>query len=106
MPGRILHDQKRVLRVGDVIVAALADRNTLKQIVATEQRLTELHQVGFALQLDAELPAHGTAAAIAADEVVRAQRHITLFGLELCAHRAGVLLEGYELATVTHIDRR
>ena len=47
------------MRVGNVIVPPLADRNALKQIVASIQGLPELHQVGFALQLDAELPAHG-----------------------------------------------
>jgi len=58
------------LRVGDVIVAALADGNTLEQVVASIERLTELEDVAFARELDAELPADGAGAAVAADQVL------------------------------------
>ena len=73
MLGRILHDQERRLCVGDVIVPPLADRDALEQIVAAEQRLAELHQIGFALQFDAELAAHRAGAAVAAGEIKRAE---------------------------------
>ena len=46
------------MRVGDVIVPPFADRDALEQIVAAIQRLPQLQQIGFALQLDAELTAH------------------------------------------------
>ena len=44
----VLHDQERVVRVGDVVVPALADRNALEQIVAAVQSLPQLQQIGFA----------------------------------------------------------
>jgi hypothetical protein len=40
-------------------MSSLADRNAIEEVVAAIQRLPELHQVRFTLQLDAELPAHG-----------------------------------------------
>ena len=48
--GRILHDQEASMRVGDVIVPPLADRDALEQIVAAIQRLPQLQQIGVALQ--------------------------------------------------------
>ena len=56
------------MRIGDVIVPALADRDALEQVVAAIERLPQLQQIGFALQLDAELAAHIARAAVAADE--------------------------------------
>ena len=71
------------MRVGDVVVPPLADRNALEQIVAAIQRLAQLQQIGFALQLDAELPAHRAGAAVAADEIERAQlRRRAIAGLD------------------------
>ncbi len=61
------------MRVGNVVVPPLADRNALEQIVAAVQRLPQLQQIGVALQLDAELTAHVAGAAVAADEILRAQ---------------------------------
>ena len=61
------------MRVGDVIVPAFADRDALKQIVATIQSLPQLQQIGFALQLDAELAAHIARSAVAADEILGAE---------------------------------
>ncbi len=46
------------MRVGDVIVPPLADRDALVKIVATIKRLPQLHDVGVALQIDTELAAH------------------------------------------------
>ena len=59
--------------VGDVVVAALADRDPLEQVVAAKQRLAQREQ-RLAAQLDAETGAHRAVAAVAADEVVAAQQ--------------------------------
>ena len=56
--------------VGHVIVPALADRDALVEVVAAVERLAQLQQVAFAAELDAELLAHGAAAAVAADQIV------------------------------------
>ena len=71
MAGRILHDQKRRMRVGNVVVPPLADRNELEQIVSAVQGLAQLQQIGFALQLDADLAAHIARPAVAADALPR-----------------------------------
>ena len=68
----VLHDQLRRLRVGDVIVPPLADRDALVQVVAAIERLAQLQQVAFAGKLDAELLAHDAGAAVAADQIFRA----------------------------------
>src|SRR5712692_1255218 len=75
---RVLHYEKSVVAVGDVIVAplagAVADGDALEQLVAAIQRLAQLEYVVFAAQLDAELLAHGAPAAVAAHHVRRADR--------------------------------
>ena len=50
VPGVVLHDELRRLRVGDVIVAALADRDALEEVVAAVERLAKLQDVAFALR--------------------------------------------------------
>ena len=45
MPGGVLHDQEGRVVVGDVVVAALADRDALEQVVAVIQRLAQLQQI-------------------------------------------------------------
>ena len=72
VPGVVLQDELRRLRVDDVIVAALADRDALEQLVAAVERLAKLQDVAFALQRDAELLAHGAGAAVAAGQILRA----------------------------------
>ena len=84
----------------------LADRNAVEQVVAFVKRLTELLQVGVALQLDTELAANEAGAAIAADQIVRADFVDGTAALDARAHAAGVLLGAHELAAVTHVDRR
>ena len=58
VPGVVLQDELRRLGVDDVIVAALADRDAVEQLVAAVERLAKLQDVAFALQGDAELLAH------------------------------------------------
>ena len=72
MPGRVLDDEKAPLGVGHVIVAALADRDAFVEVLAVIQRLAQLLDIGLAVELDAELPAHQAAAAVAPHHVRRA----------------------------------
>ena len=72
--GRILDDQLLPSVIGDVIVTPLADRDALVEVLAIVQRLAKLQDVGLAVELDAELPAHRARAAVAADQVLRRDR--------------------------------
>src|SRR5665213_2239657 len=74
MPCAVLHDDLRRLVVDHVIVAALADRDALEQVLAVKESLPELQDVAFALQTEAELLSHGAGAAIAADQKFRGDR--------------------------------
>jgi len=104
MPGRVLHDELGRMVVGDVIVAALADRDALEQLFAVVQRLAQLqHAVFVAGELDAELPAHRAVAAIAAGQIER----VDLGGLatevaDRGRDRACVLRKGEKLAAIAH----
>ena len=72
MSGGILHDQLGRAVVGHVIVAALADGDALKELVAAIERLAQLQDVALTAQRDAKLLAHDARAAVAADEIARA----------------------------------
>ena len=75
MPGRILHDQLGRVIVGDMIVPTLTDRDAIEEALAVMQRLPQLqHTVFIAGQLYSELLAHHAGAAIAADQIGRADR--------------------------------
>jgi len=94
VPGRILHDQETPLGVGDVIVPALADRNALVEVLAVIERLPQLLDVGFAVELNAELPAHQAIAAVTAYHVGGAQRaQRPVARLDMRGDRTLVLLE-------------
>src|SRR5215216_7240611 len=102
MSCRVLDDEECRVRVGDVIVPPLADGNALVKVVAAEERLTELHDVGFALESDAELLAHGAGAAIAADEIKRPDRRVRAIAVpDLRMNTVVVLREGDELAAIS-----
>jgi hypothetical protein len=107
MPGRVLHDQETAFRVCDVIMPALADGHALVEIFAIIKRLSQLLDVGLAVELDAELAAHQTVAAVAADHVRGAQRGGgAVAPLDLRRDRILILLERHELATVADADAR
>src|SRR4051794_39354166 len=91
-----------MVRIGDVIVPPLADRDALEQIVATIERLAELQQVGFALQLDTKLAPHRAGAAVAAGEIVAFDLLDAGFRFNLSPYTAGVLVERDELAGIAH----
>src|SRR5262249_58909862 len=74
MPGRILDDQETSFGVGDVIMPPLADGDALVEVLGIIKRLAQLLDVGLAAEVDAELPAHQAAAAVATDHVGGAQR--------------------------------
>src|SRR5579872_4548920 len=103
MTRRILNDQECRLCVGNVIVASLADRNALEQIVATEKRLTKLCEVGITMQLDAELPAHRAGTAVAAGEIKRLDLRNRARRLDARRDGGCILLEGNEFAAVAYI---
>ena len=92
------------MRIGNVIVPAFADRDALEQVVAAIQRLPQLQQICFALQLDAELAPHIARSAVAADEILRLQLHgRAVATLHARAHGPCVLLEIEKFASVAHI---
>src|SRR6185436_7542294 len=99
---RVLHDEESRALVGDVVVAAVAravaDWNALVKLVAAIERLAQAQDVGLATQLDAELPAHRAAAAVAADQVL---------GSNLPLRRprgdaSRILLERLEFTAISH----
>src|SRR6266699_3816478 len=61
------NDEWEYRPLSDVVVTALAHRNTLVEFRAVEKGLAELSNVAFALQLDAELLSNGAGASIASD---------------------------------------
>ena len=87
---RVLHDQKRRLGVGDVIVASLAravaDRNPIEEIGRVVQPLLQPQQIPFALQVNPELSADRARAAVAADDVLGA--HLDRSAVRI-PHRCG-----------------
>ena len=90
--------------VGDVVVAALADRDPLEQVVAAKQRLAQREQ-RLAAQLDAETGAHRAVAAVAADEIVGAQQALlAVGGPDAGGHALVVLVEVEELLPEAHRD--
>ncbi len=94
MPGRILDDQETPFGVGDVIMPPLADRDALVEILAIIERLPQLLDVGLTAEVDAELPAHQAAAAVAADHIGGAQRgQSAVAALDLRSDRTAILLE-------------
>ncbi len=92
-----------------MIVAAfprpIADRELVEQLVAAIERLAQLEQVAFATQFDPELLAHRARAAVAADQIVGAQR-FSLSARSLHLHRDAslVLIERQELVSVAQRD--
>ena len=107
MLGRILHDEKGRLPVGDMVVAAAAgpgaDRDFVEQVRAVKERLAELQEVAFAAQLDAEFLAHRAGAAVAADEIGGAEARCAAVPIPHCRGDAfPVLFKGQELAAVAH----
>ena len=107
MPGGVLDDQETAFGVGDVIMPPLADRDALVKVLAIIERLPQLLDIGLAAEVDAELPAHQAAAAVAADHIGGAQRgQSAVAALDLRRDRALILLERHELAPVAHGDAR
>src|SRR5262249_59654457 len=107
MPGRILDDQETPFGVGDVIMPPLADRDALVQVLAIVERLPQLLDVGLAVELDAEQPAHQAVAAVATGHVGGAQRgQGAVATLDLRRDRTPILLERYKLAPLTDGDAR
>src|SRR6266850_718880 len=108
--GRVLHDEKAVVAVGNVIVAppawALADGDALEQLIAAIQRLAQLEQVVLAAQLDAELLAHGARAAVAAHHIRRADRAARAVRVLHARGDPGLVLgKRLEPATVAYLHR-
>src|SRR5256885_4029389 len=107
---RILHDEKAVVAVGNVIVAPpagpLADGEALEQVVAAIQRLAQLQYVVLPAQLDAELLAYGAPAAVAAHHIRRADRAARAVRV-LDAHGDDGIVLGKRLepATVAYLYR-
>src|SRR5207247_9328994 len=104
---RILYDKKTATAVGHMLMPASANWHALIEIFAIIKRLAQLLDVGLAVELDAELPAHEAAPAVATDHIGSAQhdgRAIAALGLG--RHAILVLLEGDELATVAQRDAR
>ena len=63
-----------------------------------EERLAEFADVAFALELDAELLADGAGAAVAADQICRANRFLSPSAVRRWPMTRRVLLEGSQLA--------
>ena len=106
VPGRILHDQERRLRIGHVIVPAFADRDALVKLFAVIERLPQLEKVAVALQGDAELPPHDARPAVAADEVLGLDLGRLVPAFDRCRDRARILRERKKLAAVADLHRR
>ena len=103
----ILDNQKTPFGVRDVIVTPLADRNAFIEIIAIVERLPKLLNVGFAVELDVERPAHQAIAAVATDHVCGTHRgRRVIAGLDLRRDRVLILSERHELAAVAHGDAR
>ena len=100
--GVVLDDQERVAVVGDVVVAPAADRDPVEQVVAAEQRLTQLEQ-RLSLQRDPEPFADRARAAVAADEVCRPNRTLAVGARDAGGDAGVVLVEVDEL--VPELDR-
>ena len=102
----ILHDQEGRLLVGHVIVAAapgaVAHRQLVGQFLAVEQRLPHRHDVGLALQANAELAAHQAVAAIAARQIGAADRFLAVLPAQHRGHAIRILLETQELGAEAH----
>jgi hypothetical protein len=85
MLGRILHDEERRLIVRDVIMAptsgTVSERQSVKQFVAPIKSLAQSHQIAFAPQLDIFFPPDSTRAAVAADQIQRADRSLRPIGM-------------------------
>ena len=107
--GRVLHDEKAALVVGDMPMPAVprtvAQGHHVKQFIAAEQGLTKLRHRALAAQFDAQLGSHDAVAAIAADQIVGTQRlDCTAWRSHACADAAGILYEGHQFATEAHCD--
>ena len=107
--GRVLHDEKAALVVGDMPMPAVprtvAQGHHVKQFIAAEQGLTKLRHRALAAQFDAQLGSHHAVAAIAADQIVGTQRlDCTAWRSHACADAAGILYKGHQFATKAHCD--
>ena len=81
----------------------IADRKAVEQFIAAKQRLTQFQQIPLAGQPDTQLLAHGAGAAVAADEISRANfLDLAFDAAQARADAVAVLPQGDEFPPKPH----